>query len=159
MRYLVINVILLVSAMFLVAGCETMTSTNVEGYSTLEEKLGPDEVARKEVFDAVAAYTPVQIVFEQAVMNPQIPADLKLAIKQLDKQIIESINSYRAQVAIGANDVSARLSTVVLLLGRAQHLLLQIIEKDLTDLSMLLKLLEPVPAHGLLVLIPATVEI
>jgi len=135
MRSLATRALALLFAVLLLQGCETLTSTNVEGYSTLEEKLGPDEVARKEVFDAVAAYTPVQIAFEQAVTNPQIPADLKLSIKQIDKQIVEAIASYRAQVAVGADDVTARLSTVILLLGRAQHLLLRVLESGLVTSS------------------------
>lgn len=102
-----------------VAGC---TGDRVEGYQELEQTLPADELAAKNVFDAAAAYEPVQIALEQAVNNPDVPADIKDRIKQVDRETVAALKAYRASVADGGTADRAKLQAVLSALQRAQAL-------------------------------------
>lgn len=102
-----------------VAACDS----NVPGYDDLV--LPPLEETRKGVFDAGAAYEPVQVVLEQAVNEPTISDSLKRQIQAVDREAVAALQEYRAAVASGADDTTARLTAVIAILGRAQALLLE----------------------------------
>ncbi|MGI9502741.1 MAG: hypothetical protein ACR2RE_06770 [Geminicoccaceae bacterium] len=100
--------------------------SNIAGYDDLDLTLPPAEAARKDVFDAGALYEPVQVVLEQAVTEPSISDGLKSKIQLVDQEATAALNDYRAGIASGADDVSARLATFIAVLGRAQALLLDV---------------------------------
>ena len=95
------------------------------GYDELDSQLTEQERVQKGVFDAMASYLPVQIVLEQAVTNPNIPAELKQGIKILDAEAVAAILKYRAAVDAGSDDALALLETVMNALARGQVLLIQ----------------------------------
>ena len=101
-------------------------SSDVPGYDELDNTLTGEERARKGVFDAAAAYVPVQVVFETAVSDPALPSNYKTAIQRIDREMTAAITAYRDAVVAGADDTTAKLQTAIEVLGRAQALLLEL---------------------------------
>lgn len=100
--------------------------SDVKGYDDLV--LTPQEEARKDVFDAAAAYAPVQIVLATAVKNPDLPPGIKDSIKDVDLVAVTALAQYRAAVEAGADDVTAKLAAAMAALTRAQNLMLELYE-------------------------------
>lgn len=115
----------------LLAGCEQLSGgSNVEGYQELEQTLPADELAAKNVFDAAAAYEPVQIALEQAVNNPDVPADIKDRIKQADRETVAALKAYRASVQATGTPDQARMQAVLMALQRAQALVGEVAQTE-----------------------------
>ena len=101
-------------------------SSDIPGYDELDQTLVGEEAARKDVFDAAAAYVPVQVVFENVVGDPALPPALKTAIQEVDREMTAAITAYKTAVLAGADDTTAKLTVAINVLGRAQALLLRI---------------------------------
>jgi uncharacterized protein YqgV (UPF0045/DUF77 family) len=99
--------------------------TDVEGYQALDERLEGEAQAQKDVFDAAAAYEPVQIALLNAVRNPDVPADAKEQIKQVDRQVMGALRAYRASVEAKGTPSEARLQAFLAALQQAQQLVSQ----------------------------------
>ncbi len=115
------------------AGCPSFFG-GTEGYDELDTALAPGDLARKDVFDAAASWTPVQIVLEQAVFNPDVPGDVKHAIKLVSGEMTAALISYRnavEQQGSGGDLTAARLQTVLQIMVRAQTLMLQLYTDNL----------------------------
>lgn len=110
--------------------CENMNlfGKNVEGYDELHDTVSPEDQARLSVFDAAAAYEPVQIVFEQLLLNPNMPESGRAAIKAADAEVVNAIKEYRALIQVtdpNADALTLRLTILIQALNRAQILLIQ----------------------------------
>lgn len=99
--------------------------TDVEGYQTLDERLEGEAQAEKDVFDAAAAYEPVQIALLNAVRNPDVPVDAKEQIKEVDRQVMGALRAYRASVESEGEPSKARLQAFLAALQQAQQLVSQ----------------------------------
>lgn len=91
--------------------------------------LAPEEAARLHAFDAIAAYEPVQILLEQAVLNPDVPAEVKRTIGAVDASATAAIHAYLdavEQYGPGGDITVQRLVAVLAALQQAQALLPQI---------------------------------
>ena len=124
-------IILLLCFTLTLAGCSNSGGNwfadDVEGYEELQDTLSPEEAARLGVFDAVAAYTPVQIVFEQLVLNPALPSAMKESIKATDLEVTTAIRMYNALVNsdAGQDETTLHLTVLIQALQRAQLLLIE----------------------------------
>ena len=100
-------------------------SSDVEGYQTLDERLDGEAQATKDVFDAAAAYEPVQIALLNIVTNPNVPDDAKDRVKQVDSNVMSALRAYRASVEGGEGSTDARLRAFLSSLQQAQEIVAQ----------------------------------
>lgn len=104
----------------------------------LEEAGDEAGLARKEVFDIAAHYEVIQQALHQAVLNPDIPSDLKADIKEVDAEVTGAIVDYNNIVKMAGTNatvVSSRLSAAFVLIGRAQFLLVRAVAQNLVPVS------------------------
>lgn len=117
---------------FMVSGCALVDQiaggADVPGYVELSDTLPAGEAARLDFFNAAAAYSNVQIILEQAVLNPSTPEALRDRIKAADAEMVAALHEYEAIVESAPDDVDAitlRLTAAVTALNRAQLLLIE----------------------------------
>lgn len=128
-KYLVI-LLLCFSVAVGTTGCDVKNwwSDDVAGWEQLEQDLEGEDKARLGVFNAVAAYEPVQIVFEQLLTNPMLPSALRTSIKETDAQVVQAIRDYHNLVITlgpASDTTTAQLTLLVQVLQRAQLLLIE----------------------------------
>lgn len=116
---------------FPLVGCDSVSNWwtgDNEEFNTLRETMTPEEKARLGVFDAAAAYIPIQVVFEQVVTDPTMPRVLRDNIKIIDVQVLAAIKDYRTavdQFGAASDTTTIKLQLLVAAMSRAQVLLIE----------------------------------
>lgn len=112
--------------MLALGGCGiTNQLSSVSGYEDLDDSLSESERARKDLFDAAAAYVLIQEVLKQAVLNPDVGSEFKDAIRQADREVTLAMGAYRGALDTAPDTLTAQLQLVLVAIQRANLLLVQ----------------------------------